>query len=160
MSPEMYALINATPFHLRIATKTTTPDYPDKLDVQGVSIPYTCKKKSKIDAEFLRAKNYFETWKNIYHAVYDTLDMHVNDAFKVVPATTPPTTGWNGLMLPTNIFDQLQGTYGKPTPDAMGQNNLAFLAPYNPQELPKLLFKQCTDCQEIAILAKVPYTSK
>ncbi len=59
MSPEMYALINAMPFHLWIATKTTTPDYPDKLDVQGVSIPYTLKEKSKIDAEFLRAKNYF-----------------------------------------------------------------------------------------------------
>jgi hypothetical protein len=63
-------------------------------------------------------------------------------------------------MLPTNIFGQLQGTYGKPTPDVMRQNNLAFLAPYNPQELPELLFKQCTDCQEIAILAKVLYTSK
>jgi hypothetical protein len=86
--------------------------------------------------------------------------MHVNDAFKVVPTTTPPTTGWNGLMLPTDIFDQLQGTYGKPKPDAMGQNNLAFLAPYNPQEPPELLFKQCTDCQEIAILAKVPYSSE
>ncbi len=60
MSPEMYALINATPFHLRIVTKTTTPDYPDKLDVQGVIIPYTHKEKSKIDSEFLHAKNYFE----------------------------------------------------------------------------------------------------
>jgi hypothetical protein len=160
MSPEMYALINATPFHLMIATKTTTPDYPDKLDAQGVSIPYMRKEKPKIDAEFLRAKNYFKTWKNIYRTVYDTLDMHVNDAFKVAPTTNPPTTGWNGSMLPNDIFDQLQGTYGKPTPDAMQQNNLMFLAPYNPQEPPKFLFKQCSDCQEIAIMAKVPYTSE
>jgi hypothetical protein len=136
MSPEMYALINATPFHLSIMTKTTTPDYPDKLDVQGVSIPYTRKEKSKIDAEFLRAKNYFKTWKNIYCAVYDTLDMHVNDAFKVAPATNPPTTVWNGSMLPNVIFNQLQGMHGKPMPDTMQQNNLTFLAPYNPQELP------------------------
>ncbi len=85
--------------------------------------------------------------------MYDTLDMHVNDAFKVAPMTTPPTTGWNGSMLPNDIFDQLQGTYGKPTPDVMRQNNLVFLAPYNPQELPELLFKQCSDCQEIAIMA-------
>jgi hypothetical protein len=63
-------------------------------------------------------------------------------------------------MLPTEIFDQLQSTYGKPMPNAMQQNNLAFLAPYNPQDPAELLFKQCTDCQEIAILAKVPYTSK
>jgi hypothetical protein len=160
MAPEMYALIGATPYHLRIVTKTTTPDYPDKLDAQGVSIPNTCKEKSKIDAEFLRTKNYFEMQKNMYWVVYDTLDMHVNDAFKVVPVTNPPTTGWNGSMLPNDIFDQLQGTYGKPMPDAMRQNNLTFLAPYNPQELPKLLFKQCSDCQEIAIMAKVPYTGE
>jgi hypothetical protein len=31
------------------------------------------------------------------------------------------------------------------------------LAPYNPQDLPKLLFKRCADCQEIAIITKVPY---
>jgi hypothetical protein len=158
MSPEMYALINATPFHLRIVTKTTTPDYPDKLDAQGVSIPYTCKEKSKIDAEFLRAKKYFETWKNIYRAVYDTLDMNVNVAFKVAPATNPPTIVWNGSMFANDIFNQLQGTYGKPTPDAMRQNILTFLAPYNPQEPPELLFERCSDCQEIAIMAKVPYT--
>ncbi len=131
MSPEMYALINATPFHLRITTKTTTPDYPDKLDAQGVSIPYTREEKSKINAEFLCAKNYFETWKNIYCAVYDTLIMHVNDTFKVAPATNSPTTGWNGSMLPNDIFNQLRGTYGRPTPDTMRQNNLTFLAPYN-----------------------------
>ncbi len=47
MSPEMYALINATPFHLRIVTKTTTPDYPDKLNTQGVIIPYTRKESQK-----------------------------------------------------------------------------------------------------------------
>ena len=40
----------------------------------------------------------------------------------------------------------------------MCQNNLKFLAPYNPQEPPEILFKHCTDCQEIAIIAKVPYT--
>jgi hypothetical protein len=160
MSPEMYALIDATPFHLRIVTKTTTPDYPDKLDAQGVSIPYKHKEKSKINADFLRAKNYFETWKNIYRAVYDTLAMHVNDAYKVAPATNPPTTGWNRLMLPNDIFNQLQGTYGKPMPDTMRQNNLTFLAPYNPQEPPKLLFKGWSYWQEIAIMAKVPYTGE
>jgi hypothetical protein len=51
-------------------------------------------------------------------------------------------------------------TYRKPTPNAMCQNNLNFLASYNPQEPPELLFKRCTNCQEIAIIAKVPYTDK
>jgi hypothetical protein len=86
--------------------------------------------------------------------------MHVNDAFKVAPVTNPPSTGWNGLMSPNDIFNQLQGMYGKPMPDAMRQNNLTFLAPYNPQEPPKLLFKRCSDCQEIAIMTKVPYTGE
>jgi hypothetical protein len=141
----MYALIDPTPFHLNIATKTDTPNYPEKRDADNNIVSYTRKEKSKVDADFTRKKNYFETWKNIYHAVYDALDVHVNDAFKVAPATIPPTTGWNATMLPTEIFNQLQTTYVKPTPDAMRQNNLSFLGPYNPQEPPELLFKRCTD---------------
>ena len=48
--------------------------------------------------------------------------------------------------------------YSKASPDAMRQNNLSFISTYNPQEPPELLFKHCADCQEIAIIAKVPYT--
>ncbi len=51
-------------------------------------------------------------------------------------------------------------TYGKLTPKAMHQNNINFLAPYNPWDHPELLFKQCADSQEIAIIAKVPYMDK
>ena len=35
MSPNMYALINPTPFHLNITTKTDTPDYPEKRDANN-----------------------------------------------------------------------------------------------------------------------------
>ena len=52
------------------------------------------------------------------------------------------------------IFDQLAATYGKPTPNAMRQNNVNFLAVYNPQDPPEILFKRCTEVQEIATLAK------
>jgi hypothetical protein len=41
MSPEMYALIDNTPFCLRIATETTTTDYLDKLDAQCWGL-YNC----------------------------------------------------------------------------------------------------------------------
>jgi hypothetical protein len=51
-------------------------------------------------------------------------------------------------------------TYGKPYPYTMHQNNPNFLAPYNPQDPPELLFKKCEDSQEIAIIPKVPYTNK
>ena len=50
--------------------------------------------------------------------------------------------------------------YRKPAPDAMHQNNLNFLTPYNQQEPPEILFKSCTDFQEIAIITKVPYTKE
>jgi hypothetical protein len=42
----------------------------------------------------------------------------------------------------------------------MRQYNLNFLAPYNPQDPLETLFKSCADCQEIAIIAKEPYTDK
>jgi hypothetical protein len=92
--------------------------------------------------------------------VFDTLDSHVSDAYKVAPATAPGTINWNSTMLPNNIFNQLMAQYGNPTPNAVHQNNLAFIAPYNPKDPPELLFKRCADCQEIAIIAKVPYTKE
>jgi hypothetical protein len=116
--------------------------------------------KSTIDAKFSMVINYFKTWKNIYQACYDMLNAHVNNAFKVAPPTTLSTTGWNATMSLCDIFDQLATTYGKPTPDTMCQNNLTFLAGYNPQDPPKILFKQCTNCQEIATLAQNPYTTQ
>ncbi len=63
-------------------------------------------------------------------------------------------------MLPKDIFDQLMAQYGKPTPNAVHQNNLAFIAPYNPKDPSELLFKRCNNCQEIAIIANVPYTAE
>ena len=45
-------------------------------------------------------------------------------------------------------------------PDAMRQNMMTFLASYNPQDPPELLFKQCIDCQEIGIIANVKYTDQ
>ena len=115
MLPEMYILINPNPFHLNISPVTTTPAYPNKFNPDGVLVPYTRKEKSTIDARFTMVKNYFETWKNIYRACCDTLYEHVNDAFKVAPPTTPPTTGWNSAITICAIFNQLTMTYGKPT---------------------------------------------
>ena len=69
------------------------------------------------------------------------LDVQVHDAFKVAPPTTLPTTRWNATMSLCDIFDQLATTYGKPTPDTLRQNNLTFLAVYNLQDPPEILFK-------------------
>ncbi len=63
-------------------------------------------------------------------------------------------------MLPKEIFEQLMLMQGEPTPDAMGQNKSTFIAAYNPKDPLKLLFKCCADCQEIAIVARVPYMAE
>jgi hypothetical protein len=45
-------------------------------------------------------------------------------------------------------------------PDAIQQYMMTFLAPYNPQDLPEILFKHCADCQEVAIIANIKYTNE
>ena len=51
-------------------------------------------------------------------------------------------------------------TYGNPTSDAVPQNNVTFFSVYNPKDPPKLLFKRIADCQEVTVVAKVPYTTE
>ena len=99
-----------------------------------------------------------DTGVNVCRACFDILDTHVSDAYKTPPAGSPHTIGWNSTMLPNKIFDQLMLTYGKPTPDAVRKNNAMLFSAYNPQDPPKLLFKCIADCQEVVIVAKVPYT--
>jgi hypothetical protein len=136
----MYSLIDLKPFNLKLLNLPTTtgvPKFPPIYAVDGTTIiPYTCEQTLHITASFTRHKNYYNTACNIYRTVYNTLNAHINDAFKVAPPPTPPTIGWNALMLLNNIFDQLMKTYGHPTPDAMRQNMMTFLSPYNPQDLP------------------------
>jgi hypothetical protein len=93
MSPEMYVLINPNLFHLNIAPTAVTLAYPIKYNPDGAIVPYTRKEISTTDPKFSMVKNYLKTWKNIYQACYDTLDMHLNNAFKVAPPTTLPTAG-------------------------------------------------------------------
>jgi hypothetical protein len=59
-----------------------------------------------------------------------------------------------------DMFNQLMQTYGRPAPNAMQQHMMTLLSPYKPQDPTELPFKQCTDCQEITIIANVKYTDK
>ena len=103
--------------------------------------------------------NYYKMWTNIYRACYNTLDEHVND-FQSCTADNSTNNRKELDNVHRGIFNQLTTTYGKPTPDAMRQNNITFLAPYNPQESPEILFKRSPDVKEIATLAKNPYTTQ
>jgi hypothetical protein len=161
----VYALIDTNPFNWNIIPLTPVPDFPARFAVeadgtQGAAIPYSYEEVLTITVEHTLNKNYYKTGVNVCPACFDVLDAHVPDTYKTAPTTAPSTIGWNSTMLPNEIFEQLMTTYGKPTPKAMCQNNLTFLSPYSPKDLPKLLFKCCTNCQEISIVAKVPYMPK
>jgi hypothetical protein len=162
LTPAMYALINPKPFGLKLLNLLTTtgvPKFPPIYAANGTTvIPYTCKQTLRITAAFTHQKNYYDTGCNVYCAVYNTLEAHVDDAFKVAPPRNPPTIGWNAAML-NDIFDQLMKTYGHPMPDTMQQNMMTFLAPYNPQDLLEILVKHCANCQEVVIIANVKYTN-
>ena len=103
---------STTPFDFNIVPATDVIDYPPIFAVYGVTIiPYKREQTLTIAAKFKRAKTYNNTWSNIFRAVYDTLDLHIHDAFKVAPATAPGTVGWNRTMTLNDIFDQHTTTY-------------------------------------------------
>jgi hypothetical protein len=165
LAPAIYALIGTNPFNWRINPRTAVPDFlahfatlPD--GTHGAALPYLRKEILTITAEHTLNKNYYKSSVNVCRACFDVLNAHITNAYKMAPATTPSTIGWNSTMLPNKIFKQLMLTYGKPTPDTMHHNNLTFIAAYNPKDPPELLFKHCTNCQEIVIIAKVPYTAE
>jgi hypothetical protein len=163
--PAMYALIDTNPFNWRINPRTAVPGFPARFatlpdGTQGAALPYSCQEILTITAEHTLNKNYCKTGVNVCRACFDVHDTHIADVYKTAPATAPSTIGWNSTMLPNEIFEQLMSTYGEPTPNAMHQNNLAFIAAYNPKDPPKLLFRHCTGCQEITIIARIPYTAK
>ncbi len=89
LTPAMYALINPKPFDLKLLnlpTITRVPEFPPIYAANNTTIiPYTRKQTLRITAAFTRQKNYYDTACNVYRAVYDTLDAHVDDAFKVAP---------------------------------------------------------------------------
>jgi len=162
LSPPMYALIDTNAWNMnKLNMASIVPEFPPRFEPDGTTPkPYTREETVNITTLHNIQQNYHLTAQNIYRAVYDTLDAHVDDAFKVAPKTTPPTIGWNSTMTLNDIFDQMMTTYGRPTPDAVRQNMMTFLAPYNPQDPPEILFKRCADCQEVAIIAKVKYTDE
>ncbi len=85
---------------------------------------------------------------------------HFGGFQQAAPASVPNTIGWNSTMPPNNIINQLMATYGRANPDAVRQYNLAFIVAYNPKDPPEIFLKQCVDCQEITIIAKVPFTNE
>jgi len=114
--------------------------------------------QATIDAQFKRAKNYYESYLNIRRAVFNILDDNIDDAFKV--SDDPMLVGWNPSMEPREMFDQITTTYGRPTPAALLQNDTLFRSVYSPNDAPEVLFRRIEDCQEVQILGEDTYTAQ
>ena len=84
-----------------------------------------------------------------YYSVYQ---------FKV--SSDPAIRGWHAGMSVREILNQLSAIYGQPTPAAMEINDTAFQGNYSAADAPEVLFHRITDCAEIAILGRNPYTDR
>ena len=114
--------------------------------------------QATMNAQFKRAKNYYESCLNIRRAVFNILDDNIDDGFKV--SNDPALVGWNPSMEPREMFDQITATYGKPTPAALLQNGMLFRSVYSPNDAPEVLFRRIEDCQEVQIVGEDPYTAQ
>ncbi len=86
------------------------------------------------------------------------LDDNIHDAFKV--SNSPMLQGWNQLIEIREILDQITTTYGRPTPNALLQNNMLFCSAYLPADAPETLFRRIKDCKEVQLLGKNKYIPK
>ena len=174
MARPMYDLLTTTPFQLPTDPGPLAIYYPppvEIVDVQGDPVLDAAGLRSyhaqptiehaaqaTIDAQFKRAKNYYDLYLNIGRAVFNILNDNIDDAFKV--SNDPALVGWNQSMEPQEMFIQLTATYGKPTPAALLQNDTLFRSVYSPNDAPEVLFRRIGDCQEVQILGEDPYTAQ
>jgi len=85
----MNALVDKTPFHFNIGPATEVADFPPMYAADRVTlIPYKREETVSINAKFKQAKTCNNIWKNIFCAVYNTINLHVHEAVKVARATS------------------------------------------------------------------------
>ena len=147
LAPMVYALLEPNPFQ-------------DPTDPGAVAVYTQFATASMIkmaDAIFTRAQNEWNSFRNINRACFRMLDELVSDQFKV--SNIPTLTGWNASMSIMNMLDQLKTTYGKPDAMMLFANDTLFQSVFNPNDTPKSLFHQIEQCQEIAVLARDPYSN-
>ena len=95
-------------------------------------------KQATINPRFRRAQKYYESYMNICRAVFNCLNNGIDDAFKVL--NIPALVGWNPLMEPREIYNQIWATYERPTPAALLQNDTLFWSAYSPLRYPRSPF--------------------
>ena len=93
LSPPMYSLIDPNPWRMDVLNMASiVPEFPPRFEPDGITPKaYSREETMNITTRHTIQQNYHLTAQNIYRGVYDALDAHVDDAFKVAPKTTPPT---------------------------------------------------------------------
>ena len=174
MSRAMYSLLTPTPFRLPNDPGPQAVYYGPRVpivDAQGDEVldadgnptyvqvaPLDRATQATIDARFVRSRNYWLSYQNIKRACFNMLDDNIDDAFKV--SNSPTLRGWNQSMEIGEILDQITTTYGRPTPNALLQNDMLFRSAYSPADAPETLFRRIEDCQEVQLLGEDEYTPK
>jgi hypothetical protein len=88
MSKEMYTLADGTPFTPGQKPKLDVPEFPKIYEADSITqIPYTCEQTISITQKFDWDQNCYKTCINIYPTVYDMLDSHIGNTFRVAPPT-------------------------------------------------------------------------
>ena len=108
------------------------------------------------DAIFTREQNKWNSYRNIQQACFRMLDEVVSDQCKV--SNIPTLMGWDASMSIMDMLDQLETMYGKPNAMPLFANDTVFRSAFSPNDAPEALFHRIEQCQEIAVLAREPYS--
>ena len=133
----MYSLLTTSPFRLPNDLGPLTIYYQPPveiidehgdpvLDAAGFPIyclqpTIACAEQTTINAQFKRAKNYYESYMNIHWAVFNYLNDNIDNAFKVSNDTA--LVGLNPSMEPREIYDQITTMHWCPAPAALLRND-------------------------------------
>ncbi len=146
MDPRMYALIKTSIFMVP-PDQGNIPTYPQFITIQNINTA---------DCVWENAKCYYFSYINISRACFRMLDELISNHFKVL--NDPALLGWNPTMSIQTIMAQLELSYGKPTTTILWNKNKLFLADFLPNNAHELLFHHVKQCQEVTIIADMPYT--
>jgi hypothetical protein len=146
MAPAVYALLEPVPFFV-----------PTDPGTAPVYTPFAMPAAIKmIDATFKQDKNYFKSFKNIYHACFRMLDELVPNQFKV--SNSPALLGWKPTMSIELILTQMESSYGKPSAAMLFANDTLFKSPLAANDSPESFLYWMEQCQEIMTLGNLAYT--
>jgi hypothetical protein len=145
-APMVYALLKPTPFQ--------DPTDPRPAAVYTQFATHSIMKMA--NAIFTREQNEWNLSRNIQRACFCMLDELVSDQFKV--SNVPTLKGWNASMSIMDMLNQLETTYGKLNAIMLFANATLSRSAFSPNNAPEALFHCIKQCQEIAVLARNPYS--